>query len=337
MPFKLQISAVEYLGTEIAISGKLLEGAYSGPEAIFVAGKAGDSVTVPVTHHSLYLPKDWPVLPSHDTVLTLSIDTPCSDFRVDESQPIIGRGSVFENPNKVDISDVLSDPVFWATQLSLTLGSDDVEEPNEAYFGISTDQVNRYYRDVIDSRLGAGVWPYIRLPVDDSKFVEIEFAASVEYQDRFWIGQSRIPHRALLGYHSGHFSLPAFRFEEILWFHELLGRSCQYRTSVLLLMSACYVQNPSGLPLELALDLFSYLPGVKPGASQLMAKTFLDNLTITNVNWQHDSDFGWINNWRYSQRNPRSTMSVLSRDDFAFITKYFWRGAPKQTAVRDHG
>ena len=55
---------------------------------------------------------------------------------------------------------MLSDPVFWATQLSLGLGSDDdVEKPNEAYFGVSTDEVNRYYRDVIDSKLGAGSGP----------------------------------------------------------------------------------------------------------------------------------------------------------------------------------
>ena len=75
-------------------------------------------------------------------------------------------------------------------------------------------------------------------------------------------------------------------------------------------MSACYIHDPSGPPLELALDLFSYLPGVKPGAAQSMAKAFLDNVTVPDVDWRHDSDLGWINNWRYSQRNPKSTMSA---------------------------
>lgn len=324
MPFKLQISGVEYRGSEIAISGKLLEGAYAGPEAVVIRGEDGLPVTVAVTHHSLYLPKDWPVLPSHDTtILTLSIDAPSSAFRVDESQPVIGRGTVFENPNRVDISNVLSEPVFWAMQLSLSLGSDDVEEPNEAYFGVSTESVNDYYREAVDSKLGAGVWPYIRVPLDDSRFVELEFAASIEYQDRFWIGQARIPHRVLLGYHSGHFSLPAFRLEEILWFHDLLGKTTAYRSATLLLMSACYVQEPSDPAMQLATELFSHLPGVKSGIAQSMAKTFLDNLTVPDLRWQHDSDLGWTNNWRYSQRNPQSTMSVLSRDDFAFVSKYF--------------
>jgi hypothetical protein len=94
------------------------------------------------------LPQGWPVLSSHDTILTLSIDAPISAFRVDESQPVIGRGTVFENSNRIDISHVLSDQVFWAMQLSLSLGSESVDEPNEAYFGVSTDEVNNYYREL---------------------------------------------------------------------------------------------------------------------------------------------------------------------------------------------
>ena len=159
--------------------------------------------------------------------------------------------------------------------------------------------------------------------MDDSRFVELEFAASIEYQDRFWIGQSQVPQRLLLGYHSGHFSLPAFRMEEILWFHDLLGRNPIYRSATLLLMSACFLQEPSGPARQVAIELFSDLPGVKAGVAQSMAKTFLDYLTVPDVCWQRDSDLGWINNGRYSQRNPRSTMSVLSHDDFVSILKYF--------------
>jgi hypothetical protein len=104
---------------------------------------------------------------------------------------VIGLVTIFENPYRIDISHVLSEGVFWAMQLSLSLGSEDVDEPNEAYFGISDDEINNYYLELIDSKFGAGVWPYIRLPLDEARFVEIEFAASIEYQDRFWIGDSR--------------------------------------------------------------------------------------------------------------------------------------------------
>jgi hypothetical protein len=191
MPFKLKVSSVEYQGDEIEISGRLIEGAYAGPEAVIIHGQDGTSITAPVTHHILLLPEDWPILPSYDTTLTLSIAAPTSAFRVDESQIVIGLGTIFENPYRIDISHVLSEGVFWAMQLSLSLGSEDVDEPNEAYFGISDDEINNYYLELIDSKFGAGVWPYIRLPLDEARFVEIEFAASIEYQDRFWIGDSR--------------------------------------------------------------------------------------------------------------------------------------------------
>lgn len=323
MPFKLQIASVKYCDAEIAISGRLVEGAYAGPEAIVIHGQDGTSVVAIVTHHSLYLPQDWPVLPSHDTVLNLFINAPTSVFRVDESQPLIGRGTIFENANKVDISQVLSDPIFWAMQLNERLISEDVEEPSEAYFGVSTDEINRYYYEHLNSRFNAGVWPYIRLPLNETKFVELEFAASIEYQERFWIGNLQVPHRVLLGYHSGHFSLPAFRFEEILWFYDVLECLPTIRVATVLLMSACYVEDPSDRLLQLAMELFSQLPGVKSGIVRSMATAFLENLTVTDVRWEHNSDFGWLNNWRYSQRNPKSTMSVLNRDDFAFISEYF--------------
>jgi hypothetical protein len=324
MPFKLKISSVEYQDAEIAISGRLVEGAYAGPEAVIIHGQDRTSITTPVTQHSLYLPENWPVLPSHDTILTLSIDAPSSSFRVDESQPVIGLGTVFENSNRIDISHVLSDGVFLAMQLSLSLESEDVEDPNETYFGISTDEINNYYRELIHSKFDAGVWPYIRLPLDEARYVELEFAASIEYQDRFWIGDSRVPHRVLLGYNSGHFSLPAFSFEEILWFHGVLDSSPANRAATTLLMTACYLQDP-GRAGELTTELFSQLPGVKPGVAASMAKEFLEKLTVPELCWEQNSRLWWINNSIYSQRNPKSTMSLLDHEDFDFIEKFFDR------------
>jgi hypothetical protein len=46
-------------------------------------------------------------------------------------------------------------------------------------------------------------------------FVEHEFSAGVEYQFRSWIGGPGDAAPVLMGYESGHFSLPAFRLEEI--------------------------------------------------------------------------------------------------------------------------
>jgi hypothetical protein len=85
------------------------------------------------------------------------------------------------------------------------------------------------------------------------------------------------------------------------------------------------MQNPSGRAGELATELFSQLPGVRPAVAESMAKAFLENLTAPELRWEQDQRLGWINNWIYSQRNPRSTMSVLNPEDFDFIEKFFDR------------
>ena len=323
MPFKLKISRVEYHGAEIEISGRLVEGAYSGPEAVNIHGQDGTSITTPVLHHILESPEDWPVLPSHNTTLTLSIAAPTYAFRVDESQGVIGLGTILQNSNRVDISHVLSDCVFWAMQLGNRLGSEDVKEPSEAFFGISTDQVNNYYHELIGSKFNSGIWPYIRLPLDEARFVEIEFAASIEYQDRFLIGDSRAQRRVLLGYNSGHFSLPAFRLEEMRWLYDVLDHSPAPRAAAALLMPACYLQDPSGHAGEFVTAMFSQLPGLKPTAAESMAKAFVKNQTTPKLRWERHQQLGWINNSIYSQRNPSSTMSVLKPEHFELIEKFF--------------
>ena len=97
------------------------------------------------------------------------------------------------------------------------------------------------------------------------------------------------------------------------------------RAATALLMSACYLQDPPSRAGELATELFSQLPGVKPGVAESMAKVFLENLTVPELRWEQNYRLSWINNWIYSQRNPKSTMSVLNQEDFDFIEKFFDR------------
>lgn len=323
MPFRLRISGVEYCDGEIAISGKLADGSYAGPEAVVVHGQGGDSITTAVIHHSLQYPTEWPVLPTHEkTILTISIKAPSPTFRVDESKPIVGQGVLFINQKREDISEILSDPVFLATQLTMSLESDDVE-PNVRYFGVSTAKVNHCYEEMFERRFESGVWPFIRIRLNDCRSIELEYAASIEYQTRFWIEDQRTSHRVLLGYHSGHFSLPAFRFEEIAWLDRCLHQSPVRAAAILLLMTGCYLQHADGMPTELIADRLSQLHAVQPKALDAMRNAFLDSLVVPELGWRREEKLGWTNNWRYSQRNPQSTMSVLRPEDFAAIGGFF--------------
>lgn len=324
LTFKLRVSDVDYGSAEIAISGTLVEGAYSGPEAVELFSRDGSTITATVTHHRILFPVDWPIVPEHtETILTISIPPPSKKFRLDPKQPVVGLGVLFKNSNREDVSDALSDPRFWAWQLSAHLSSDEVEEEAGECLGFSADELEAFHEEFLEARFSAGVWPFIRFPIQKNRFVEIEFAASIELQERFWIGDSGTQQRVLLGYHSPHFSLPAFRFEELLKLDARFGRAGVPRAALLLLLSACYVPKFSGPPHDLAVELFATLPGVKKRTARSMAKGLGQNLTVPDLAWKRDRKLGWVNNWKYSQRSPAGLMSVLGTDEFAFIANFF--------------
>ena len=58
-------------------------------------------------------------------------------------------------------------------------------------------------------------------------------------------------------------------------------------------------------------------------AADTLALTCCNRSVVPDVRWRNDEHLGWINNWRYSQRNPSSEMSLLSPDDFQSIRLFF--------------
>jgi hypothetical protein len=162
----------------------------------------------------------------------------------------------------------------------------------------------------------AGVWPFILLPVND-RFVEIEFATGVEHQQRVWL-EDGTGQRVLMGYHSGHFSLPSFRIGEIT----KLGRSLRaHPSAALLLLPGAYICTDDTLPRDIVAEWVRQVPGIKPDFVPKLVESLLAN-RVPDLRWKLDERFGWINNWKYSQRNPDSPMSILGFDDFRFIHRF---------------
>ena len=83
-----------------------------------------------------------------------------------------------------------------------------IERPYEEFLGLSQDEVNGYHTQVLSPHIDSPAWPIFTLQIDSDRYVEIEYAGGAEYQDRVWIGSRASGQRALLGYNSGHFSLP---------------------------------------------------------------------------------------------------------------------------------
>jgi hypothetical protein len=318
MPFQMRVAKASDDKRELAVSGQLIGGAYFGPEAVLLCDADGQWFQSVVIQHEIELPKDWPVVPGDGSTLTLHIRKPSIGFKLDRSQLVKGQGSVILHEKRVDITEWLTAPEFWATWVPLHFDIEELPEPSVAW-GVSTDIVNGHY-ELFRSFWAAETWPYVRFGIPGRGYVEIEFAAGTEHQNRVWVGTANGP-RVLLGYDSGHFSFPAFRVCEVL---ELAERMDGHPAAPLLLLPGAYLIEGQELPSEIVGGWVEKQPGFRRKYMELVLAELGKNV-VSPLEWRFDEDFGWVNNWPYSQRNPSSTMSILRGEDFRFIQEFFLR------------
>jgi hypothetical protein len=91
MPFRLRVSTVASAGSELIVSGALLEGAYSGPESVMLCDKSGKWISAQVLQHEVIRPKNWLVIAGDGSTLVLHINLPPT-FELDSAQSVVGRG-----------------------------------------------------------------------------------------------------------------------------------------------------------------------------------------------------------------------------------------------------
>jgi hypothetical protein len=316
MPFTFKVIGVTRESDELVLSGRILSGAFFGPEAIIMRSSDGTEFASYVLQHGMESPEGWPVVPQHrQTTLTLRTPLPPHGFNVVELE---GVGVVAQASGRIDMSNMLLEPEFWATQLELHCQSDDTENPGLEWLGVTQQAASEWYLERIQAPINRGVWPYLRVEVEASKYIEFEMAGGAEYQDRILIGDTSTGERALLGYHSGHFSLPALRIEELAHIAQLT----EWAPANLLWLSATYMQDDRDIR-SLVVRLVSGVPGLSSRHHQVMADAFLESLKVSGLKWVVDPTLGWINNWAYSQRNPQSLLCHLKSAEFAFVQRFF--------------
>ena len=203
------------------------------------------------------------------------------------------------------------------------MDSELIERPYEEFLGLSQDEVNGYYTQILSPHIDLPTWPIFPLQVDSVRYVEIEYAGGAEYQDRVWIGSRASGQRALLGYNSGHFSLPGLRPSELIWLLDRLEQITAYPASGLLLVPMCYLPQPEVLLTEKLATLCARIPGANSRLAGTMAANLVERQVVPDAKWERRPHFGWCSNWQYSQRNPESPMSVLAEAEFGFIDRFF--------------
>jgi len=302
MPFDLKVSDIAYRNDEISISGMIVDGAYAGPEWVKLRSTDGRDVYSIITHHSLFGIAQWPLEAGHNGSVTLHVSPLRDQATIDPKQLVVGLGFRETSEERFDLSDAVSDPRFWAMRLH-EIGDDKIG--------------GAYYEETIHSRFKSDIWPFVRIDVGSSLYVELEFAVDAEYQTRFWIGREN-DQRIILGYESGHFSLPAFRFAEI----ELIARRARQPWLALMFLGGCRERTISDTQTDVIASLLAQTPGFKDDESSAAAR-LTKRCISSELLWAHDEAYGWINNSTLSQRNPSGAMSCLTDEELEGIRDFF--------------
>jgi len=312
----MRVSEVATSSSTLTLTGTLVSGVYAGPEVVVLYDRLGKGVSSTVLSHEVLHPKNWPLIPGDGSTLILRVASPAPTFELDQTQLVRGQGAISYNSNRADVTSSLNEPGFWALHMWLHAECDELPEPPIA-FGLSKDQANKEYERLFERHWDAGVWPFVRLPAGESRYVEIEYAVDVEHQQRVWLGEGN--RRVLMGYDSGHFSFPAFRASEVLALANLITA---HPSAPILLLPGAYLSAGETLAPEQVTKWLSVVPGIKTEFVAPIRASLLSHV-VPEVQWRHDERLGWINNWAYSQRNPKSPMSILTDADFTFIRQFF--------------
>lgn len=314
MPFVLQVLSSVREGPHLHLKGRVVSGAFFGPESVALRASDGREVPSFVDSHGMEHPEGWPVVPEHrQTIVVLTVASVDAGLEVVQ---IEGIGSVGISTNTVDALRLIEEPAFWVYQSVLHCQSEEEGDPGLAWFGIDAEAIDAWYVREIQAPSSAGRSLCFRIPLPGSRYIEMEIAGGVEPQDRIWIGDDT--DRVLLGYHSGHFSLPTMRVEEVSW----IASATDYSVANLLWLSTVYVDDTARIR-ALAERLVAGVPGCAPHKRSAMTEALLDNVLVGDVSWSQDARHGWINDGRYSQRNPASGLSILEIRDFDFLRGFF--------------
>jgi hypothetical protein len=223
-------------------------------------------------------------------------------------------------------NDMLADPRFWATHYYLLVGNDEIApaEIIESIFGVTNDAANEFYSKEFEKVPGvSGDWPRLRIAIGGDYCVDVEYAGEPDYETRFYINCERWPQAVCLGYQSGHFALPALRWHEVSQI-ACKASGIEGAQSLLLLFPSVYICGSDDRALVHATLREAWAQLALASKIQLdeMIDQTIDYQSI-EVKWWTDATLGWINDGRYSFRNPKTRMCEFDVTRFSRVQELF--------------
>jgi hypothetical protein len=328
MPFTLRIKRVESNGEAALIVGELESGCYFGPEEIAVPLIGGRSLMTVVTTMNATSLKGWPILPEHGSILTLGLNARIKPSDIGIGELAKGRG--FSTPAGEmfrDANELLQDPRFWSTHYSEQLVDQETrQEPDELiphFFGHAATQTDEFFQRYL---IKQKAFPRFTKRLPNQSSVEVSYMEGAEFQVRYGICSSA-EQPILLGYQSGHFSLPAFRWEEIKQIyqsHLAIAGSRSAAECLLLLFPSIYVcaEDSHDEIHHVVANAWQELGIISTDVDGL-TRNIVTSLTVGSHRWTQHPIYGWISNNSNCQRNPDSKLSALPESGWAKISLFF--------------
>jgi hypothetical protein len=336
VPFVLRITEVESDDGETVIVGQLESGRYFGPEEISVPLKGGRHLTTVITTMGATSPKGWPMLPEHQSILSLGLQTHVKSSDIAVGEAARGLGFCMPSDENYRVSNgLLGDPCFWSAHYYNLLINRDLDEEADKliplFFEHNDEQTNDLYLRHLTCTNLTGPFPLFSKLLPDQSSVEVSYVEGAEFQIRFCVRLSQ-DRPILMGFRSGHFSLPSFRWAEITQIcrsHKLMAGSHSAAECLLLLLPSIYIGREDPVE-EIRLELkqaWQELGIVRPSGIDRLTNNIISNLSVGTSLWSLHPEFGWINGCPYSQRNPESMLSFMPEDGWRKIISFFERNS----------
>lgn len=212
-------------------------------------------------------------------------------------------------------------PEFWATHYDLVIGTEDRDAESflEPFFGVDPDAVFEFSENELVKP--DGTFELLPVEVSDEASVAVEFVDCGDDGNelRYYITLSAWDDWELVGYDSPHFALPAFRWPE------LCAMGQRSATAFLLVLPSVWLEpdDQNEATIERIENEWRLLGIVEASATRQLAQQIVDNLSDRDVHWFEDARHGWINDGRYSFRNPETRMTEYSETRFQRIREFF--------------
>jgi hypothetical protein len=331
MPFTFRVDKVEYEEPgNTVLTGYLQSGELTGPEFVMVPTASGQPFESQIIAMEVKGPMAMPLPASQGSEIQLVLHghPPGKDV----TPSCIATARLPDQPPSrqlVERSDLLGNPLFWAMWYYMHIGTEerDSAELMEPFFGLSNEEVNQFYVANFSRDDPHAPWLSIKLPLPDGFSLSVEFAETYS-EDRYTLSHADWNSSVLLGYHSGHFALPALRWNEVA----AIGRCAALtsldenhrRVALLLFFPGVYLTDMDTIAevRSTLIAAWETLGLVKQTHIQEMVDQIIDGKVIDDLRWWRDPDLGWINDGRYSLRNPRTRMCEFDKAKFERISAF---------------